>query len=204
MKLVVGIGNPGPRYRGTRHNVGFAIVEELARRHGLAFTSAPAEALIARTPASADGLIVAKPLTYMNRSGAATAALRRFYAVDLTDVLIVTEDAHLPLGRLRARARGSSGGHNGLGSIIEALGTEGFARLRVGVGRGDARRRLADHVLSRFEPEEHEAIEAAVGRATDAVELFLTDGIDVVMNRYNRKADAPGAEESDAEDDRSS
>ena len=194
MKLIVGVGNPGPRYRDTRHNVGFVVAEELARRRGLAFASAPANALIARTPASADGLIIAKPMTYMNRSGEAAAALQRFYRVVLEEMLVVIEDVNLPLGRLRARAQGASGGHNGLRSIIEALGTEAFPRLRVGVGRGDERRELGDYVLSRFDPEEREAIEAAVVRATDAVELFVTEGIDAIMNRYNQKHDAGGAD----------
>ena len=200
MKLIVGVGNPGPRYRDTRHNVGFVVVEELARRRGLAFTSAPANALIARTPASADGLIIAKPMTYMNRSGEAAAALQHYYRVPLEEMLVVTEDVHLPLGRLRARAQGASGGHKGLRSIIEAFGTEAFPRLRVGVGRGDERRELGDYVLSRFDPEEREAIQAAVVCATDAVELFIVEGIDTIMNRYNQRHDAAGADASDADD----
>ncbi len=194
MKLIVGVGNPGPRYRDTRHNVGFVVADELARRRGLAFASAPANALIARTPASADGLIIAKPMTYMNRSGEAAAVLQRFYRVALEEMLVVIEDVNLPLGRLRARAQGASGGHNGLRSIIEVLGTEAFPRLRVGVGRGDERRELGDYVLSRFDPEEREAIEAAVVRATDAVELFVTEGIDAIMNRYNQRHDGAGAD----------
>jgi peptidyl-tRNA hydrolase, PTH1 family len=115
--------------------------------------------------------------------------LLQFYKIDAADALIVVDDINLDLGRLRARPSGSAGGHNGLKSVIEALGSEEFARLRVGVGRGDARRDLADHVLARFEAEERSIVAEAVGRAADAVELFVTDGIAPVMNRFNRKED---------------
>ena len=196
MKLIVGLGNPGPKYRGTRHNVGFDVIDKLARRRGLVFESAPTEALIARDR-STQGVMLAKPLTFMNRSGEAVADLERYYRFDLGDVLIVVEDVHLPLGRLRARAGGSDGGHQGLRSVVDALGTEEFARLRVGVGRGDPRRDLADHVLSRFELAEHGDIEAAIGRAADAVDMFTTEGIEPVMNTFNRREDSPADEGDD-------
>ena len=196
MRLIVGLGNPGPKYRGTRHNVGFEVIDELARRRGLVFESAPTEALIARDR-STQGVMLAKPLTFMNRSGEAVADLERYYRFDLGEVLIVVEDVHLPLGRLRARAGGSDGGHQGLRSVVDALGTEEFARLRVGVGRGDPRRDLADHVLSRFEPAERGDIEAAIGRAADAVDMFTTEGIEPVMNTFNRREDNPDDEGDD-------
>ena len=196
MRLIVGLGNPGPKYRGTRHNVGFEVIDELARRRGLVFESAPTEALIARDR-STQGVMLAKPLTFMNRSGEAVADLERYYRFDLGGVLIVVEDVHLPLGRLRARAGGSDGGHQGLRSVVDALGTEEFARLRVGVGRGDPRRDLADHVLSRFEPAERGDIEAAIGRAADAVDMFTTEGIEPVMNTFNRREDNPDDEGDD-------
>jgi peptidyl-tRNA hydrolase, PTH1 family len=187
MKLVVGLGNPGRRYAGTRHNVGFDVLDLLAGRHRLDWESAPAEAVIAKWRAAS--VLLAKPLTFMNLSGYAVGELLRYYKIDIQDFLIVVDDVNLDLGRLRARASGSAGGHNGLKSIIAALGTEEFARLRVGVGRGDARRDLADHVLATFDPEERTEVAEAVGRAADAAELFVTEGIAPVMNRFNRKED---------------
>jgi PTH1 family peptidyl-tRNA hydrolase len=187
VKLVVGLGNPGRKYDGTRHNVGFEVVDLLAGRHHLDWESAPADAIVARWRAAS--VLVAKPLTFMNLSGHAVGELMRFYKVEREDVVVIVDDTNLDLGRLRARPSGSAGGHNGLKSIIGALGSEDFARLRVGVGRGDARRDLADHVLARFDPEEREDVAEAVGRAADAAELFVSDGIGPVMNRFNRKED---------------
>ncbi|MEO8077024.1 MAG: aminoacyl-tRNA hydrolase [Acidobacteriota bacterium] len=188
MKLIVGLGNPGRNYKGTRHNVGFEVLDLIAGRHRLDWESAPAEALIAKWRAA--GTLVAKPLTYMNLSGSATGGLTRFYKIEVPDLLVIVDDTNLELGRLRARPSGSAGGHNGLKSIIAALGTEDFARLRVGVGRGDARRDLADHVLAKFDPQERTEVAEAVGRAADAAELFVTEGIGPVMNRFNRKEDS--------------
>jgi PTH1 family peptidyl-tRNA hydrolase len=190
MKLVVGLGNPGPRYRGTRHNIGFAVVEEAARRAGVAFESAPVEALIAKIrpgTADADPVLLAKPLTFMNASGEAVSGLLRYFKIDPVNLLVVVDEVQLPLAKLRARSRGSAGGHNGLKSIVGRIGQE-FARLRVGVGRGDDRRDLADHVLARFDASEAAAVEAMTARAADAIDTFLTAGIEAVMNRFN----APG------------
>ncbi len=189
MKLVAGLGNPGEPYRGTRHNVGFDVVDVLARRHALTFQMAPAEALEAKWRRPDDVVILAKPLTFMNLSGQAVGALCRFYKVALPDLLVVSDDVNLPLGRLRARATGTEGGHNGLRSIAEVLGTIDYARLRVGVGRGDARRDLADHVLARFEPDEAPGIEAAIARAADAVEKWISDGMSAMMGTFNRAED---------------
>jgi PTH1 family peptidyl-tRNA hydrolase len=136
-----------------------------------------------------DDVIVAKPLTFMNASGPAVVGLLQFFKIEIADLLVTVDDINLELGRLRARAAGSAGGHNGLKSLIEALGTVEFARMRVGVGRGDLRCDLADHVTARFEPIEREAVAEAVARAADAAELFVTDGIGPVMNRFNRKED---------------
>jgi PTH1 family peptidyl-tRNA hydrolase len=189
MKLIVGLGNPGRAYAGTRHNVGFDIIDLLGERHRVEWASAPRgiEALIARARAADTTLV--KPLTFMNASGPATVALLQFFKIELPDLLVVVDDTNLELGRLRARAAGSAGGHNGLKSVIGALGTMEFARLRVGVGRGDARRDLADHVLAKFERDEREIVAESVGRAADAAELFATEGIHPVMNRFNRKED---------------
>jgi len=182
VKLIAGLGNPGPTYRGTRHNVGFDVVDTLARRASIAFESAPAEALIARWRSN-DTLLV-KPLTFMNHSGQAIGDVLRYFKVDVADLLVVVDEVQLPLGKLRARARGSAGGHNGLKSVIAHLG-EAFARLRLGVGRGDDRRDLADHVLARFERDEAGEVERMIARAADASETFMTAGIAAVMNQFN-------------------
>ena len=134
-------------------------------------------------------MLLAKPLTFMNLSGGAVGELLRFYKIEPADLLVVVDDVNLPLGRLRARRAGSAGGHNGLKSIIEQLGTDEFARLRVGVGRGDARRDLADHVLAKFEPDERPIIAEAVGRAADAAELFVAEGIGAGDEQVQRKED---------------
>jgi PTH1 family peptidyl-tRNA hydrolase len=182
VKLVVGLGNPGPRYRGTRHNVGFEVVDELARRAAIPFESAPAEALAARWRPR-DTLLV-KPLTFMNHSGQAVGELLRYFKIEVADLLVIVDEAQLPLGRLRARARGSAGGHNGLKSVIAHVGDE-FSRLRLGVGRGDNRRDLADHVLAKFDTAEAGDVERMTTRAADAAEMFITTGIAAVMNAFN-------------------
>jgi peptidyl-tRNA hydrolase, PTH1 family len=197
MKLLVGLGNPGRQYAGTRHNVGFDVVDLLAARHGLGWESAPAEAMLAKWRSRS--ALLAKPLTFMNLSGQAVGGLLRFFKIEPADLLVIVDDVHLDVGRLRARPGGSAGGHNGLKSLIGLLGTGDFARLRVGVGRGDARRDLADHVLARFEPDERAAVDEMVGRAADAAELFVSDGIAAVMNRYNTKSDQSTGNKEDAE-----
>jgi len=186
MKLIVGLGNPGPEYRDTRHNVGFLVADELARRWRLSDAwREKFEALHVRTTVADEAVIVAKPLTFMNLSGQAVAGLAGFYKIDPADVLVVTDDVALPLGRLRARPEGSAGGHNGLKSIIQHLGTQAFPRVRVGVGRGDDRRDLADYVLGRLDAGERDTVSAAVLRAADASERFLSDGIERVMSAFN-------------------
>ncbi|MBA3268934.1 MAG: aminoacyl-tRNA hydrolase [Acidobacteria bacterium] len=188
MKLVVGLGNPGPQYRDTRHNVGFWVVDELARRWNLGDAWRERDdAMFVKQPG---GAVLVKPLTFMNLSGFAVARLRQFFQVEPADILVVVDEVALPVGRLRARPRGSAGGHNGLKSLVEQLGTGEFPRLRIGVGRGDARRDLADHVLSKFDPAERETIQAATLRAADASETFISDGIERVMNMFNAAADS--------------
>ncbi|MFA5908124.1 MAG: aminoacyl-tRNA hydrolase [Vicinamibacterales bacterium] len=186
MKLVVGLGNPGSEYRDTRHNVGFLVADELANRWRVQDGwREKFGALYIKTVAGGEPVLVAKPLTFMNLSGHAVAGLAGFYQIEPAEVFVVTDDVALPLGRLRARRDGGAGGHNGLKSIIEHLGTPAFPRVRVGVGRGDNRRDLADHVLGRFEAGERETVSAAVLRAADAAEMFLSEGIERVMNVFN-------------------
>jgi peptidyl-tRNA hydrolase, PTH1 family len=190
VKLVVGLGNPGARFHDTRHNLGFAAVDEISRRHQLGgWESAPQgiEALVTNWRAASARLV--KPLTFMNLSGSAVVSLAGFYKIDVADVFVVVDDVNLEIGRLRARRSGSAGGHNGLKSIIASLGTDAFPRLRIGVGRGGEGRDLSGHVLGRISPSERVIIDDAVGRAADAVETFVAEGIVAVMNRFNRKDD---------------
>jgi PTH1 family peptidyl-tRNA hydrolase len=189
MKLVVGLGNPGPKYDGTRHNVGFAAVDLLAKRHGVQWEAAPrgAEALVGRW--RSEDVVLAKPLTFMNLSGSALVGLLQFYKIEQADLLVVVDEVQLETGRIRIRPEGSAGGHNGLKSIVASLGTPTFPRLRIGVGRGDSRRDLADHVLARFEPDERAVIDEAIARAADASEVFVAEGVVAAMNRYNKKDD---------------
>ena len=184
MKAIVGLGNPGPQYKGTRHNVGFDVIDEIARRQSVGFESAPAEALIAKWRRPEEAVLLVKPLTFMNLSGRAIGELARYFKIEVADLIVVVDEVHLPLGKLRARTRGSAGGHNGLKSVIAHLGDE-FARLRVGVGRGGDQRNLADHVLSRFERDEMAEVERMTARAADASEMFITSGIEAVMNAFN-------------------
>jgi len=190
VKLIVGLGNPGRSYHGTRHNVGFAVADDLARRREVAFEHGRANALTARVGTGDETLFFVKPLTMMNLSGEAVGGLAHFYKIDPSDIIAVADDVNLPLGRLRLRGSGSAGGHNGFRSIIACLGSDMFPRLRVGVGRGDPRRDLADHVLARFDPDEAGEVERAIARAADAVETFLAEGIEAAMNRFNRAEDS--------------
>jgi PTH1 family peptidyl-tRNA hydrolase len=195
VKLLVGLGNPGPQYRETRHNVGFQVIDEVARRWHIDAWRETFKALTAKVLHGGESTLLAKPLTFMNLSGEAVAGLAHFYKIEPVDVLIIADDVALPLGRLRARRGGSAGGHNGFKSVSQHLGTDAFPRLRIGVG-GSGDRDLSDHVLGRFQPDEREQVEAAVLRAADAAEAFVLDGIERVMNAFNAAADNqqdPGA-----------
>lgn len=181
MSYVIGLGNPGERYRGTRHNVGFEVVDELARRRGIRLERELCGALVG----GREDLDLAKPLTYMNRSGYAVRCLLERAGEEPSNALVVYDDVNLELGRLRMRPGGSPGGHRGMESIVQNLRTTDVPRLRLGVGSGDSSEELADFVLSPFSPEEAEAAEAMVVRAADAVETWLADGVEVAMNEHN-------------------
>ena len=186
MKAICGLGNPGERYRFTRHNVGFRVVDLLADRWDLTGQGQVrdgAAVLDARRPEPLGRVLLVKPMRYMNRSGGPLrAALRQTDVDPATDVLVVADDIDLPLGRIRLRRSGSAGGHNGLRDIIAAFGTDEFDRLRVGVGRaGEA----ASHVLATFAPAERDLAAEMVQVAADAAERWLVDGIDEAMNAYN-------------------
>jgi PTH1 family peptidyl-tRNA hydrolase len=186
MKVICGLGNPGDRYRLTRHNIGFRVVDLLADRWGQTGKGRVrdgAAVLEVRRPEPVSSVLLVKPMRYMNASGPPLrAALRNVTAEVGEDLLVVADDIDLPLGRLRLRRAGSAGGHNGLRDIIAAFGTDEFARLRVGIGRtGDA----ADHVLSTFRSAERELVDEAIATAADAVERWLASGIDEAMNAFN-------------------
>jgi peptidyl-tRNA hydrolase, PTH1 family len=180
-RLVAGLGNPGREYAGTRHNVGFMIVDRLAADAGAAFRLEKAWQLEA---ARAGDCFLCKPLTYMNASGEAVGALSQFYKIPPAETLIVLDDMALPLGKLRLRASGSAGGHNGLQSILDHLGTQSVPRLRVGIGAAEPGAAIG-HVLGKFSPQEREAVEAAIARAIDAVRCAQEKGLEAAMNAYN-------------------
>ena len=194
MKLIVGLGNPGPEYRDTRHNVGFKVVDELARRHGVNSWNEKFGGLEARIRVADVPAILSKPLSFMNLSGSAVQQFSAFYKVESPEILVIVDDVELPLGRLRARGEGGAGGHNGLKSVISSLGTEKFARLRVGVGRGNAGSNLSNFVLGRFTADEQEIITAAVLLAADATEVFIERGIGPAMNMFNAAPKQDSAE----------
>jgi PTH1 family peptidyl-tRNA hydrolase len=184
--LIVGLGNPGPEYKLNRHNAGFMVLEELARDLGEAFGRVQSNALVAQARLGETRLVLAKPRTFMNRSGSAVGALLRFYKTPLEKLLIVYDDADLPLETIRLRGEGGSAGQKGMRSIIENLGTQAFPRLRVGVGRPKGRMRTPDHVLQDFSRSEQNLLPFVLKRATDTVKTFVEEGIVAAMNKYNQ------------------
>jgi PTH1 family peptidyl-tRNA hydrolase len=197
MKLIVGLGNPGKAYEHTRHNVGFDVLDQLAGKGGVEFRKrllAPVQTAEMRV--GSESLLLVKPLAFMNRSGPPVGALARKKGVAPADLVVVVDDVDLPCGQLRIRARGSAGGHNGLKSVIEHVGTEDFVRIRVGVGRpaASASRKQAGepgesdmvkHVLSKFSPDERDTIAGAIERAAEAVTHIVEHGVDKAMNKFN-------------------
>ena len=184
--LLVGLGNPGTQYENTRHNVGFLVADELAERQNAPIQRLKFKALTNLLTISGEKVLVMKPVTYMNLSGEAVRQAADFYKVPPDHVLVVLDDTALAVGKLRVRRGGSAGGHNGLKSIIQHLGTDQFPRLRVGVGeKPHPDYDLADWVLGRFTGEDKKAIDAAVKRAADWVECILKDGLEQGMNRFN-------------------
>ncbi len=185
-RVIVGLGNPGPRYARTRHNVGFLVVDALARRLGVDRWLNRFEAEIALAEAGDVRLILVKPLTFMNLSGRAVRQAVAWYRVPLDGLLVVYDDVDLPFGSIRLRLGGSSGGHHGVESIIAALGNDRFARLRIGIGRPSDGRDVTAYVLGRFRPEEEAALTGIVERAADAALTWSQEGIVRAMNQFNR------------------
>ena len=186
MKAIVGLGNPGDEYTGTRHNVGFEVVNALAERWKAKLRKWKSIADVAVVKDRA--VVLVEPRTFMNLSGQAVQAVMAFYKILPADVLVIVDEAQLPLGRLRLRPFGSAGGHNGLKSVIEHVGPE-FPRLRIGVDRGHPEWDLSDRVLSKFPPSERDVVDRAIARAADAVETYVTDGLHLAMNRFNVAGD---------------
>jgi PTH1 family peptidyl-tRNA hydrolase len=196
MKAIVGLGNPGRQYERTPHNVGFAVADELARRAGCAWRSSPRfRAQLSRVRIGEQDALLVKPQTYMNLSGEAVALVLRYHACELADLVVVLDDADLDSGRLRLRADGGCGGHRGLESIIQAVGGEAFARVRVGIGRREGG--LVDHVLAPLAAADYERMRQVIQRAADAVERLVGAGIQAAMNAFNTKpSDAGPTEET--------
>jgi PTH1 family peptidyl-tRNA hydrolase len=184
--LIVGLGNPGAAYQNTRHNVGFRVIDELAQRHRIDVRSMQKRALVGYGVIRDTGVVLAKPQTFMNLSGEAVAPLLRMLELRPEDVIVVYDDMDLPTGRLRLRPDGSAGGHNGMKSLIQHLRSDRFPRLRIGVGRPGESAAVIDHVLSKFNRDELDAVREAIPRSADAVEAILSDGLDAAMNRFNR------------------
>jgi PTH1 family peptidyl-tRNA hydrolase len=185
--LIVGLGNPGAAYASHRHNIGFRVVEALARAHGLGFSrDKRAQAHTAEGEIDRQKVLLAKPQTFMNRSGRAVGRLVRGHDIPLERLLVIYDDLDLPLGRLRLRPEGGTGGHKGMASISEVLGSQAFARLRVGIDRPPGNMDPADYVLQPFAREETSVVSAVVARAAEAVECWLREGITTAMDRYNQ------------------
>jgi PTH1 family peptidyl-tRNA hydrolase len=183
--IIVGLGNPGPEYKHNRHNVGFMVADELAKTLGVTFGRMQANALVADGRRAEQRLVLAKPRTFMNRSGSAVGGLLRFYKAPPERLLVIYDDADLPFESLRLRPDGGSAGQKGMKSIIENLGSEAFPRLRVGIGRPKGRMRTPDHVLQDFSRGEQEALDFTLRRAAEAALAFVDDGLVAAMNRYN-------------------
>jgi PTH1 family peptidyl-tRNA hydrolase len=184
MRIVVGLGNPGSKYHGTRHNVGYAVVDALAAGPSAGKFQSRWQAQVCELMEGDQKVLLVKPETFMNLSGRCVRQIVDFYQLELSDLLVVCDDVNLPLGRLRARSKGTHGGHNGLRDIQNHLGTTEYARLRIGVDAGE-KDDLIDHVLGRFRPSERPIIEDAIALAVQAVVVWIQQGIEVCMNRFN-------------------
>lgn len=183
--IIAGLGNPGDRYANTRHNAGFMVVDAYARKQGLAVGRSGHQALYAELRLGNDRVVLLKPQTYMNLSGRSVAAAARWYKVDPEYVLVIYDDLDLPPGTLRLRPQGGSGGHKGMKSIIEELGTDQFPRIRVGIGRPAPGWEVVDWVLAPFSAEEQPLVSGAIERATEALDVAIRQDFVTAMNRYN-------------------
>ncbi len=188
MKIIAGLGNPGKEYENTRHNIGFMILEELAKKIGATSFGKEGKALVAKGIIGGEKVLLVKPQTYMNLSGEAIRALLTFYKLDPEeDLIVISDDIDLPVGHIRIRKSGSAGGHNGLKNIILHTGTQDFPRLRMGVGQKPEGYDLADYVLGHFSAEEKALLTEKIELAAQALEMMVEDDVSLAMNRYNTK-----------------
>lgn len=185
MKIIAGLGNPTREYEGTRHNMGFSAIYQIADRYNIKMNIARHKALIGTGIIAGEKVMLVMPQTYMNLSGESIGEILRFYKLSPADLIILYDDIDLDVGKLRIRAKGSAGGHNGIKSIIAHIGTETFDRVRIGVGHKPEGWDLADHVLSRFSKEELPVVRDSVNRAADAIEVIISSGIEAAMNKFN-------------------
>lgn len=190
MKLIIGLGNPGSQYSGTRHNVGFDVIGELSRRFNAGAPQTKYKSEVVDIRIGSEKVLLIAPMTYMNCSGEAVIQFVNFYQPDLTDLVVICDDMNLPGGRIRWRAKGSAGGQKGLADIIQRLGSNEFPRLRIGIGRAPGRMDTTSWVLGRFREEERSEQELARVRAADSLEKWVQEGLDPVMNQFNRNPDA--------------
>jgi PTH1 family peptidyl-tRNA hydrolase len=191
--LIAGLGNPGSEYAATRHNIGFALVQRLAADWGASWTAQKKfNARLARLERTGKNIILCEPQTFMNASGEAVAAVAKFYQVPPDRVLIVVDDADLPLGQIRMKPSGSSGGHHGLESVEQQLGTREYPRLRLGIGRrAEDNREITDYVLGRFTAAERDVVKEVLDRASQQADCWVSEGIQAAMNRFNGAITAP-------------
>ena len=194
MRLIVGLGNPDPEYQWTPHNLGFMAVDELANRNGIRVERPEGKALAGRGKIAGEDVILAKPQTYMNLSGISVRELLQKYELDVKDLLVLWDEAQLPLGTIRIHTEGSAGSHNGAKSVIGSLGTQEFARLRLGCGPDRPLNSRKEYVLRPMKKAELEIAAEMIGEAGDAVEMILKQGIDAAMNQYNRRKAAESEE----------
>lgn len=183
--LVVGLGNPGREYRDTRHNIGFMVIERLCAKLGARLNKVQSKALIGSGILEGRKVIMAKPQTFMNLSGQSVGGLVRFYKVPMGQIIVAHDDLDLPLGMIRIRPGGGSAGQKGMASIIQQLGTQNFARLRLGIGRPPGQMDPSDYVLQRFHSSEQDVLDLVLDRAAEAVGVFMRDGLDMAMNQFN-------------------
>lgn len=185
MKLVVGLGNPGDDYVKTRHNIGFMVVDSISKANGITLNQTKFKGIIGRGTIVGEDVIIAKPQTYMNRSGESVSSLLFFYKLEPSDCIVICDDLELPSGKIRVRGKGGHGGHNGLRSIIEQTGSQEFVRVRVGIGRPTDASLVSNYVLNPFSKDEKPLVEDAIERASRAVETIIKEGVEAAMNRFN-------------------
>lgn len=185
MKLVVGLGNPGDDYVKTRHNIGFMVADSISKANSITLNQTKFKSIIGRGTIGSEDVIIAKPQTYMNRSGESVSSLLFFYKLEPSGCIVICDDLELPSGKIRVRGKGGHGGHNGLRSIIEQTGSQEFVRVRVGIGRPTDASLVSNYVLNPFSKDEIPLVEDAIEKASRAVEAIVTEGVEVAMNRFN-------------------